>query len=68
LTALSIVDVSFENSLSDVRVVALGDGRLEAAEVRADRRRVAAILEALALRAQDALLLGMDVGHVVRRG
>src|ERR1043165_6569653 len=31
------------------RVIALGDGRLEAAEVRADRRRVAAILEALAL-------------------
>src|SRR5436190_11606828 len=50
------------------RIVALGDGRLEAAEVRADRRRVAAVLEALALRAQDALLLGMNVGHVVRRG
>src|SRR5436190_19681500 len=48
-------------------VVALGDGRLEAAEVRTDRRRVAAVLEALALRAQDALLLGMNVGHVVRR-
>ena len=68
LTALSIVDVSFANSAVGGRVVALGDGRLEAAEVGADRRRVAAILEALALGAQDALLLGMNVGHVVRRG
>ena len=41
------------------------DRGLEAAEVRLDRRRVAAVLEALALGAEDALLLGVDVGHDV---
>jgi hypothetical protein len=38
-------------------VVAGGDGGLEAAEVRAHRRGVVAVLEALALRAKDPLLL-----------
>ena len=38
-------------------VVLGGDGGFEAAEVRADRRRVVAVLEALALGAQDPLLL-----------
>src|SRR5215216_7869479 len=40
--------------------LAAGDGGLQAAEVRLDRRRVAPVLAALARRAQDALLLGMD--------
>jgi hypothetical protein len=44
-------------------VVTVFDERLEAAEVRLDRRRVLTILDALALGAQDALLLGVDVGH-----
>ena len=47
--------------------VAAGDGRLEAAEVGLDRRRVTPILAALALSAQDALVLGVDVGHTQRR-
>src|SRR5205085_5385868 len=33
------------------------------AQVGLDGRRVPAVLEPLALRAQDALLLGVDVGH-----
>jgi hypothetical protein len=44
-------------------VVAVFDERLEAAEVRLDRRGVLAVLETLALGAQDALLLRVDVGH-----
>ena len=48
-------------------VVALADRGLQAAEVRLDRRRVAAVLDALALGAQDALLLGGDVGHTCER-
>jgi len=43
--------------------VAAGNGPLEPAEVRLDLRRVASILESLALGALNALLLGMDVGH-----
>src|SRR4051794_21829858 len=35
----------------------------QATEVRLDRRRVAAVLEALAVGAGDALFLGGDVGH-----
>jgi hypothetical protein len=48
-------------------VVALVDRRLQAAEVRLDRRRVPAILDPLALGAKDALLLGGDVGHTCER-
>jgi hypothetical protein len=38
-------------------VVAAFDGSLQAAEVRLDRRRVAPVLETLALGAEDPLLL-----------
>jgi putative peptidoglycan lipid II flippase len=44
-------------------LVALGDGGLEPAEVRLDRRRVAAVLEPLTLGPRVALDLGSDVGH-----
>ena len=44
-------------------VVAVGDGGLEAAEVGLDRGGVAAVLLPLALGAEDALLLRVDVGH-----
>src|SRR5262249_19368150 len=50
------------------RVIALGDRGLEAAEVGANRRRVAPVLEALTLGAKDALLLRMNVGHELRPG
>src|SRR3954452_17791353 len=53
--------------LGRLRVVAGGDGGLEAAEVGLDRRRVAAGLETLALGTKDALLLRVDIGHL-RRG
>jgi hypothetical protein len=39
------------------RVVAGGDGRLEATEVRPDRGGVVTVLQTLSLRAQDPLLL-----------
>src|SRR5581483_344112 len=48
--------------LRGVALVAL-DGGGQAAEVGLDRRGVAAVLEPLALGAQDPLLLGCDVGH-----
>ena len=57
LTALSIACTSSRCSVSAWRAVAGGHGRLEAAEVRLDLRRVAAVLESLALGAQDPLLL-----------
>ena len=63
LIALSIGETSVRCSVGDLLGVALGDGRLEAAEVGLDRRGVAAILEPLALGAEDPLLLGGDVGH-----
>ena len=47
----------------DLLGVVLGNGRLEASEIGLDRRGVPAILETLALGANDALLLGGDVGH-----
>ena len=62
LTALSIVATSSRCSARRSPVAAL-DGRLEATEVGLDRRGVAAVLEPLALGAQDALLLRMNVGH-----
>ena len=64
LTALSIVSTSC-GARSRPRRVAARDGRLEAAEVGLDRGGVAAVLEPLALGAQDPLLLGVDVGHGV---
>ena len=57
LTALSIVFTSVRCSASAVVGVAGGDRGLEATEVGLDRRRVAAVLQALALGPQDALLL-----------
>ena len=63
LTALSIVaDQLAVRRLGGVAVAALRR-RLEAAEVGLDRGGVAAVLEPLALGAQDPLLLGVDVGH-----
>ena len=47
----------------DLLGIALADRRLEPAEVGLDRRGVTAILEPLALGAEDPLLLGGDVGH-----
>ena len=57
LTALSIVWTSARCSASAVSSSPARDRGLEAAEVRLDRRRVAAVLETLALGAEDALLL-----------
>ena len=57
LTALSIVLTSVVMLGVGERVVLGGDGGLEATEVRPDRRGVVAVLEALALGAQDPLLL-----------
>ncbi len=57
LTALSIVlreDSVLERGLL---VVAVRDGRLQAAEVGLDRRGVAPVLEPLSLGAEDPLLL-----------
>ncbi len=62
LTALSIVLTSSRCAVSAAPVAARDD-RLQAAEVRLDRRRVAPVLQTLALGAQDPLLLGVDVGH-----
>ena len=59
LTALSISWTSRRCSASARVVVAGLDRGLEAAEVGLDRRRVVAVLEALALGAQVALLLGV---------
>src|SRR5205085_11825377 len=47
--------------------VAVLDGALQLAQIRLDRGGVVAVLQALALGAQDARLLGVDVGHGVRR-
>src|SRR4051794_21361463 len=49
--------------VGDLGVPALDRG-LQAAEVRLDRRRVAAVLEALALGPEGGVLLLMGVGHV----
>src|SRR5205085_1073049 len=43
------------------------DRPLEPAEVGLDPRRVAPVFEPLALGSQDALLLGMDIGHELRQ-
>src|SRR3954449_13207021 len=45
------------------RVVALADRGLEATEVGLDGRRVAAVLQALTLGPEDALLLRVNVRH-----
>ncbi len=52
--------------LGGLAVALLGES-LQATEVGLDRRGVLAVLETLALGAEDALLLGCDVGHVKGR-
>jgi hypothetical protein len=60
-----LVDRRLEPAMLDLGGlgVALGDRALEAAEVGLDRRGVAAVLQPLALGAQDPLLLGVNVGQ-----
>ena len=60
-----LVDLRHQRAMldRDLLRVALADGALEPAEVGLDRGGVVAVLETLALGAQDPLLLGGDVGH-----
>ena len=52
--------------LGGIAVALLGE-RFQATKVGLDRRGVFAVLQTLALGAEDALLLGCDVGHVKGR-
>src|SRR3954469_5184225 len=58
-----LVDRRNELAMRGVGLGLVATGALQAAEQRLDLRRVPAVLRALALRAQDPLLLGVNVGH-----